>query len=84
MDLAESIRRTRVGPLRTANGGEDLGYRSPAIHIYHGDLVDEQDIKGQQCSHLWVPGVREVQFRFQLAIQLQQSVYGRCLDVGAC
>lgn len=84
MDLAEVIRRTRVGPLRTAHGSEELGYRSPAIHIYHGHLVDEQDLKGQQSSHLWVPGVREVQFRFQLAIKLQQSVYGRCLDVRAC
>ena len=76
VDLAEVIRRTRVGPLRMSHGREHCGHRCPAIHVYHGDLVDER-------SYLSVPRLREVQLRFQIVVKLEKGVYGSCLNVRA-
>ena len=83
MDLAEAIRRTGVGPLLMGHGREQFGNRCPAVHVYHRDLVDEQDLQGKQRSYLWVPRLREVQLRFQVVVKLEKGVYGRCLNVRA-
>ena len=83
MDLAEVIRRTGVGPLFMGHGREQCRHRCPAVHVYHGDLVDEEDLQVKERSYLWVPRLREVQLRFQIVVKLEKGVYGSCLNVRA-
>ena len=83
VDLAEVIRPTRVGALRMSHGREHCGHRCPAIHVYHGDLVDEEDLQVKERSYLWVPRLREVQLRFQIVVKLEKGGYGSCLNVRA-